>query len=532
MNQIGIAATLCTPEMGRLIRALNRAFPIHIEHREPGRLAELDAVIICDGGRDAARAAIKEGISSYSVLHDPDRSGPAAPSMIRFTSSRAVAPCLRDREMSAENASTLRPVEVLSGEEIVASNDRGPVWVSREENGRRHDFVSSALPVLKEGEQLLHYMYERRFLGLLPLIQFLKDLEKEKGWRSPPLRACFQFDDANIHWTSYGHIDYPALYRHAEKHNYHATMAMIPLDTWFTHPRTTRLFREHPDRLSLIIHGNNHGKRELELHSVSETETASLAQAAKRIDRMCERTGLRVPRIITPPHEACTEAAMSLLLKLGYEGICYAGGLLWNINRSADPPQEIGMWPADLSRDGFPVIPHFMLTRATNNTILLAAFLGHPMIPFGHQNDLKGGIDLLGEIAGRINSIGRVHWCSPAEISRMNFLSRTTGDLLIIRPFTRRLQVEVPEGITGMFLDPPPPIADNTESVSIRDANSAEPWKTFAPGERIEIPSPAHLEVRLPPRDLLDLSAYDDPRTPVRAIFRRAVTELRDRLRM
>ena len=72
------------------------------------------------------------------------------------------------------------------------------------------------------------------------------------GWVSPPVRACFLFDDPNLHRPTYGYVRYHDLVEEADRHDYHVSFAMIPLDGWFTHHATARLFRERSDRLSLL----------------------------------------------------------------------------------------------------------------------------------------------------------------------------------------------------------------------------------------------------------------------------------------
>src|SRR5208283_5127567 len=103
----------------------------------------------------------------------------------------------------------------------------------------------------------------RRFLEMLPLLQWLREICAGASPVGPPLRACFIFDDPNLHWPRYGFVDYRQLAAQAEKENYHVSFATIPVDAWFTHSGTAGIFREHRSRLSLLIHGNNHTKREL-----------------------------------------------------------------------------------------------------------------------------------------------------------------------------------------------------------------------------------------------------------------------------
>ena len=56
-------------------------------------------------------------------------------------------------------------------------------------------------------------------------------------------------DDPNLHWPTYGFLDYAALVGSAKKHNYHVAIATIPLDGWFVHSAVGQLFRENTAHL-------------------------------------------------------------------------------------------------------------------------------------------------------------------------------------------------------------------------------------------------------------------------------------------
>ncbi len=82
-----------------------------------------------------------------------------------------------------------------------------------------------------------------RFLEILPLLQWLREICGHAFSVNPsPPKACFIFDDPNLHWPRYGYVDYRQLAEQAQIENYHVAFATIPLDTWFTHRRDRRHF--------------------------------------------------------------------------------------------------------------------------------------------------------------------------------------------------------------------------------------------------------------------------------------------------
>jgi hypothetical protein len=63
-------------------------------------------------------------------------------------------------------------------------------------------------------------------------------------------------DDPNLHWRTYGYVDYAQIAAHAKIHNYHMSFAMIPLDTWYVHKPTALLFQQNRNQISLLFHGS------------------------------------------------------------------------------------------------------------------------------------------------------------------------------------------------------------------------------------------------------------------------------------
>ena len=94
-------------------------------------------------------------------------------------------------------------------------------------------------------------------------VEFLRRVTGYAKSVPPPPRACFLFDDPNLHSGRYGFLDYRQLGAHAQDHGYHVAMAMVPLDAWFARRDAARLFRERSEYMSLVMHGNDHMPDEL-----------------------------------------------------------------------------------------------------------------------------------------------------------------------------------------------------------------------------------------------------------------------------
>ncbi len=79
-------------------------------------------------------------------------------------------------------------------------NPAGPFWVARSTEGVRHDCSLLTLPPITGDEGLFEWLNAKRFVQVLPVIDFLRFLAREQ-YSPPPLRgACFMFDDPNLHF--------------------------------------------------------------------------------------------------------------------------------------------------------------------------------------------------------------------------------------------------------------------------------------------------------------------------------------------
>jgi hypothetical protein len=86
-------------------------------------------------------------------------------------------------------------------------------------------------------------------------------------------------------------------------------------------------------------------------------------------------------------------------------------------------PREAGplaAWgPVDLVAGGLPVLLRGQFDHPRED-LVLRAFLGQPLILYGHHDLLAHGPDTLAEAAAQIERLGQVRWCSLAAIARAN----------------------------------------------------------------------------------------------------------------
>jgi hypothetical protein len=508
----------------RLLAALEAALPVRFEDRDLGDFAGLDAAVVTDGA-----APPELPVPCLLAVGAPGH-GRRAGRRVAFGRAAALDERLRGRLLDDGHADD-RPVPVRDGDEVLAACGGSPAWVLRRARPAPVHLVA-ALPEELGPDQCLRDRFRAgRFLDLLPLVHFLREVCAEHAWTPPPARACLVFDDANLHWRSYGFLRFRELAAHARRVGYHVSLATVPVDGWFTHRGAARLFRRPGAPLTLSVHGNNHERGELAQHRSEQDALPTLAQALRRVQALERRSGVQVDRVMIAPHGVCSEAAIRGMARVDFEGICIDRSYPWREH----PPEErplAGWEPSELVAGGFPVVLRQHLDGPRDD-LVFRALLGHPLILYGHHDDAAEGLDLLEEVAGQVNRLGPVRWCSMQAILRSNFSSRREGATFWVRPHVRRIRMELPGWAERLVIEAPDVVARGGKAVvtgdGAEDAIPVDlgPGPTFA----LDLPEavPEALEIHLPEPNRVDQDEVPSPPWRPWPIVRRLLTEGRDR---
>jgi hypothetical protein len=399
----------------RLLAALEEAFPVRFEPRGEGELRDLDAVLELGAAEE-----VRAGTPTLRMLI-PEPAEPGEPAGQTLGTSTPLARCLRGAELpDAHLLGALGAAEPsVDRAAVLAFCGEVPTWTRRGKLETALLFPAELGP----DEALRERLCERRSAALLPLVHFLRELTAAEGGQPPAPRASLVFDDPNLHWPTYGFVDLAALGEHARAHGYHAGLAMVPLDAWYAHPGALQALRESGGALSLLVHGNDHYGGELgHLHDEAEA-LALAAQALRRIRSFERRTGLGVERVMVPPHEQCSQAAATALRRCGFGALTVTqpypwlgdGGRSWLAHPPAAGPL-VGWHPVDYA-EGLPVLLRHPIVGRSLPEMALRAFLGQPLILYGHQTDLDEGLDVLAAAAAEVERLGPARWCSLGEIA-------------------------------------------------------------------------------------------------------------------
>jgi hypothetical protein len=419
----------------RLFAALEAAFPVKFQVLGSG---SADAAIVFATG-----AASSEAISGPTLTLVGAGQSDQPFGAITFADSSSVATPFRGRTLTDSSTGQALPRTYDDWGLVLATSPTGTVWMARVDG----QFVAASWPEeLGAGETLREQLTVGRFIGLLPLAHLLRELAVAASWQQPESKACFVFDDPNLHWWSYGYLDYRQLAAHAEAHDYRVTAATIPLDQWYIHRATARFLREGESRVSFAVHGNNHTRHELGRVADPDRASTLAAQALERVSAV-RRAGAEIGPVMVPPHGVCSVAMLEGCLRAGFDAVCAEWPYWWLAD--ADASSVLSGWQPLDRLAGLPVIPRLHVLASDRDDMPFRAFLGQPLVLYAHHTDLKEGLDLLAERADDVRALGVDSWRSLGNIATDVFSAYRFGQKSMeFTLHSQKARIAVPEGVS------------------------------------------------------------------------------------
>jgi hypothetical protein len=251
----------------------------------------------------------------------------------------------------------------------------------------------------------------------------------------------------------------------------------------------------------------------------------------RRIDRLDNKHGLSVARIMEPPHGTLLAEMFPHLLSLGYQAALSTFELLVRLNRPSTWPATIGLEPSTIVAGGLPVIPRIRAYPSWKNDIMLAAFLRQPIAVTVHHQDAAQEMAGFAEIAHTANSIGNIVWSDIPGILRDNYVQRLVGDVLHVRMHSRAVTVRIPSGARQMCVHRSWIAADQKEPVVMRSNRGTVVERLAGAQTQPEAVEEGDLvEVRADRVNQLHFSSVAQPGISLWPIARKMMMEVRDRL--
>ncbi len=537
---VGVVPADAASTRRELLGALEQVFPVRFQGRRPEDADGLDGILaIAEGSShdrglpDGVSDAVAQGLPCLTMYSG--QGGLATPAMtIELAEDEQLAPLLRGRRLPEECALDRLISTPLDGDRVLASTDGRALWWRRPGLSWTHH-SAFGLEELASGEALRDRLRGGHFMGLLPLLHLLRHVCRDLEWEERPLGAAFVVDDPNLHTGSYGYLNYRELIAHAERYGYHVGLATVPLDGWMCNGRAASLVRRSPGAVSLLMHGNSHLSGELGRLTDDRAAVSSLAQAECRVSAFERRSGIPVERVMAPPHELCSTAALAAMFRLGFEGACIGRRHPWRDHDSLSRLTDARLlkWhPTDLMDAGLPIVPRRPIDYSRDD-LVFSALLRQPLILFAHHWDFANGLDLLEQATDEMNGLGDVRWGSVGSIARNCFFTRRVEETLHVQMHSRRVVVEVPEGVSVVRVSTSSLVGDEPQrqlisgAADIRLATTEGGWMSDA----LPASPGASLELKLASARPLDPAAVQHPKRTPWPIVRRLLVEGRDRTR-
>ena len=317
-----------------------------------------------------------------------------------------------------------------SGAQQIASvrhdNQISPIFIETTVQRSKVFIACATHPVegLKDGEDVVD-----AFLRIAPAMMFIKYCAGEQGWHAIHEYANLTIDDPWLR-QSYGYVNYRDLLEEMERHNFHTTIAFIPWNYDRSDPAVVALFRNHPDRFSITVHGDNHDHKEFTDYRSKRLadQIADLKQSLARMERFRTLTGIPYDKVMIFPHSIAPEGTLGALKTYNYLATVNST----NIPQDAPRPKDLSfaLRPVTLSFAGFPSIRRYSVSAPIPKSyVAVNEFLGNPLFFYGHSENFAGGITAFDGTADEVNELEPdTQWRGLGDIVKHLYVVRRRSD--------------------------------------------------------------------------------------------------------
>jgi len=334
-----------------------------------------------------------------------------------------------DRSLTITPSATRTTVLVQSTDDY---SQTYPVFV-RFQDGAGSVFVDSGLHYHNLEERQFYILYEAwprdgyfeqaDFMEVAPLMAFMRYTAGDEAWHNNHDYANLTIDDPCLQ-EPFRNLYYGELLTHMETHNYHTTIASIPGNCYDQAEQSVvDLFLAHPDRYSLVVHGNNHSPcPEFTDNIPLDEQRADLEQALQRMDMTL--TGIPYGRAMVFPCGLAGESTLPLLKELNY--LATINNQNTPLSGTTSSAWDFEMYPAIMDYANYALVTrHWQSTSPYPFNL----FRDKPAFIYGHEWDFEPGIGAYDGIADAIHGLeGEVEWRSLDYILKRLYLERRNDD--------------------------------------------------------------------------------------------------------
>jgi hypothetical protein len=317
--------------------------------------------------------------------------------------------------------------------------------------GQQKVFLASAMPPNGDfpgGEDIISV-----FLRIAPEMMFVRYCAREFGWHALHHFANFTIDDPWLR-QPYGFVDYEGLLEEMKKHNFHTTIAFIPWNFDRSEPRVVSLIRDHPDRFSIAIHGNNHDHKEFtDFRSKPlNVQVGDLKQSLARMEQFRGLTGIPYDRVMIFPHSIAPEGTLEALKKYNYLATVNSSNVPQGSVKESDDLFELR--PVTVSFADLPSISRYSVAAPISQEfIAINEFLDNPLLFYAHSDLFAQGINAFDGTADKVNTIEPdVQWRGLGDIVAQLYLVKLREDRNYdVLAFANNINLENTSGRDAVF---------------------------------------------------------------------------------
>jgi hypothetical protein len=309
--------------------------------------------------------------------------------------------------------------------EASSPSEKLPVLVTSFVHSQRVFFASGVYQDERSASGAVAEGLNDAFSNIAPLLVALRYAAGDYAWHAPGHFANLTVDDA---WLvePFGNLDYASLLGEMDKHNFHTSIAFIPWNFDRSRLDVVSLFRGHPERFSVCVHGNNHDHQEFADYSLAPLaeQSANLKQALARMERFTSLTGISYSPVMVFPHSVAPLQTFQELKKYNY----WATANSQNVPMGSVAPEDslFSLRPQTLAFDNFLSLQRYSAELPVSPaTVAVNAYLGNPLLFYVHQEFFHGDIGAFDRVADSVNTIEPAsQWKSLGDIAQHLYLLR------------------------------------------------------------------------------------------------------------
>ncbi len=372
---------------------------------------------------------------------------------------------------------------------------------------------------------------EDAFAPIAAAMMFSRLSAGERGWHALQHDANLTIDDPWLH-EPYGGVSYAGLLKEMEEHNFHTTIAFIPWNYDRSEAQVVSLFKGHPERYSISIHGDDHSHKEFTDYASKPlgAQVAALGQSLARMEQFKRNTGIAYDRVMVFPHSIAPEKTLEALKTDNYWATINSD----NVPMDAARPAGLlyALRPATLTFGGFPSVFRYPATVAPSTYgIAVNAFLGNPLLYYTHQEFFAPSIKAFDATADAVNrQEPDTRWSSLGEIVKHLYLVRLRDDgNYDVLASSGNIELENPFGRDVVFhISRPETDPQAIASVSLDGKRIAFEMRDGSLEASVAVPAGATRTFAIEYRNDLNLAAVSIEKNSMRANLLRRVSDFRD----